>query len=184
MARATLRDRRGVRADPHHRALRRAAAPRVLPPAAPPVNFLTPWALLLGVAAAVPLLLHLLRRRSGERVEFPALRYLLRAEREHAREVRLRNLLLLLVRIAMVLALAAALARPIGPLPGLGHPPTAVAIVLDNSASTVAVVGGTTLLEQEKRAARALLASARDADRITLVTFDGAVRSGSPEALG
>ncbi|HRQ78516.1 MAG TPA: VWA domain-containing protein, partial [Gemmatimonadaceae bacterium] len=91
--------------------------------------------------------------------------------------------LLLLVRIAMVLAIAAALARPIGPLPGLGHPPTAVAIVLDNSASTVAVVGGTTLLEQEKRAARALLASARDADRITLVTFDGAVRSGSREAL-
>ncbi|HRN52948.1 MAG TPA: BatA domain-containing protein, partial [Gemmatimonadaceae bacterium] len=75
------------------------------------MNFLTPWALLLGVAAAVPLLLHLLRRRSGERVEFPALRYLLRAEREHAREVRLRNLLLLLVRIAMVLAIAAALAR-------------------------------------------------------------------------
>lgn len=148
------------------------------------MNFLTPWALLLGVVAAVPLLLHLLRRRSGERVDFPALRYLLRAEREHAREVRLRNLLLLLVRIAMVLAIAAALARPIGPLPGVGHPPTALAIVLDNSASTAAVVGGTTLLEQEKRAARAVLEAARDADRIALVSFDGAIRSGSREALG
>lgn len=148
------------------------------------MNFLTPWALLLGVVAAVPLLLHLLRRRSGERVDFPALRYLLRAEREHAREVRLRNLLLLLVRIAMVLAIAAALARPIGPLPGIGHPPTAIALVLDNSASTAAVVGGTTLLEQEKRAARAVLDAAREADRITLVSFDGAVRSGSREALG
>src|SRR5690606_37397513 len=86
--------------------------------------------------------------------------------------------------IAMVLAIAAALARPIGPLPGFGHPPTALALVLDNSASTAAVVGGTTLLEQEKRAARALLDAAREADRITLVTFDGAVRSGSREALG
>lgn len=148
------------------------------------MNFLTPWALLLGVVAAVPLLLHLLRRRSGERVDFPALRYLLRAEREHAREVRLRNLLLLLVRIAMVLAIAAALARPIGPLPGVGHPPTALALVLDNSASTAAVVGGTTLLEQEKRAARVVLDAAREADRITLVSFDGAIRSGSREALG
>lgn len=147
------------------------------------MNFLAPWALLLGVAAAVPLALHLLRRRSGERVDFPALRYLLRAEREHAREVRLRNLLLLFVRIAMVLAIAAALARPIGRLPGVGHPPTAVAIVLDNSASTAAVVSGSTLLEHEKRTARALLDASRDADRLTLVTFDGAVRSGSRESL-
>lgn len=148
------------------------------------MNFLAPWALLLSVVAAVPLLLHLLRRRTGERVEFPALRYLLRAEREHAREVRLRNLLLLLVRIALVLAIAAALARPIGPLPGVGHPPTAVAILLDNSASTAAVVGGSTLLEQEKRAARALLGAAREGDQLVLVTMDGEVRSGSREALG
>lgn len=148
------------------------------------MNFLAPWALLLSVVAAVPLLLHLLRRRTGERVEFPALRYLLRAEREHAREVRLRNLLLLLVRIALVLAIAAALARPIGPLPGVGHPPTAIAIVLDNSASSAAVASGTTILEQEKRAARTVLASARDADRVTLVTMDGEMRSGSADALG
>ncbi|WKW12693.1 BatA and WFA domain-containing protein [Pseudogemmatithrix spongiicola] len=147
------------------------------------MNFLTPWALLLSVAAAVPLLLHLLRRRTGDRVEFPALRYLLRAEREHAREVRLRNLLLLLVRIAMVLAVAGALARPVGPFPGVGHPPTALAIVLDNSASSAAVVGGSTILEAEKRAARDVLAAASDADRLSLVTMDGEVRSGSPDAL-
>lgn len=147
------------------------------------MNFLAPWALLLSVAAAVPLLLHLLRRRSGERVDFPALRYLLRAEREHAREVRLRNLLLLLVRIALVLAIAVALARPIGPLPGVGHPPSAVAIVVDNSASSAAVVGGSTLLELHRRAARAVLAAARDADELTLVTIDGALRAGSREAL-
>lgn len=147
------------------------------------MNFLAPWALLLSAAAAVPLLLHLLRRRTGERVEFPALRYLLRAEREHAREVRLRNLLLLLVRMALVLAVAAALARPIGPLPGVGHPPTALGIVIDNSASSAAVVGGTTLLEHEKRAARTLLATARESDRLVLVTMDGEVRSGSREGL-
>jgi len=147
------------------------------------VNFLAPWALLLSAVAAVPLLLHLLRRRTGERVEFPALRYLLRAEREHAREVRLRNLLLLLVRIALVLAIAAALARPIGPLPGVGHPPTAVALVLDNSASAAAVVNGTTVLERERRAARALLDASRDSDRLSLVTMDGEIRSGSREAL-
>ncbi len=147
------------------------------------MNFLAPWALLLSVAAAVPLLLHLLRRRSGERVDFPALRYLRRAEREHAREVRLRNFLLLALRVTAVLAIAAALARPIGPFPGVGHPPTAVTLVFDNSASTAAVVGGSTLMEQQRRAARAVLDAARPSDAVTIVTMDGALRSGSPASL-
>ena len=76
------------------------------------MSFLAPWALLLSAAAAVPLLLHLLRRRTGTRVEFPAVRYLLRAEKEHAREVRLRNIVLMLLRVAIVLAIAFAMARP------------------------------------------------------------------------
>ncbi|MFI5243636.1 MAG: BatA domain-containing protein, partial [Gemmatimonadales bacterium] len=70
------------------------------------MSFLAPFALLLAAAAAVPLILHLLRRKSGEKVDFPALRYLLRAEREHKAELRLRNLILMLLRVFAVLALA------------------------------------------------------------------------------
>ena len=51
------------------------------------MSFLAPLWLLAGAAAAVPLLLHLLRRRIGARIEFPAVRYLLRAEREHSRAI-------------------------------------------------------------------------------------------------
>ena len=89
------------------------------------MSFLAPWALLLAAAVGVPLVLHLLRRRTGTRFDFPAVRYLLRAEKDHAREVKLRNMLLMLLRIGIVLALALAAARPIGPLfvPGLGHAP-------------------------------------------------------------
>ncbi|HEY7877884.1 MAG TPA: BatA domain-containing protein, partial [Gemmatimonadaceae bacterium] len=64
------------------------------------IDFLSPLWLMAAGAAAVPLLLHLLRRRIGARVEFPAVRYLARAEREHSRKLRLRNLLLMLLRIA------------------------------------------------------------------------------------
>ena len=102
------------------------------------MSFLAPWALLLAAAAGVPLLLHLLRRRTGDKLDFPAVKYLLRMEREHAREVRLKNLLLMVLRIAIVVALALAAARPVGWLPGVGHAPTAVAIVLDNSLSSAA----------------------------------------------
>ena len=39
----------------------------------------------------MPLLIHLLRRRIGTRIDFPAARYLARAEQEHSRTLRLRN---------------------------------------------------------------------------------------------
>ena len=42
------------------------------------MGFLAPWFLLLGGAAIVPLLIHLLRRRIGMQVDFPAARYLAR----------------------------------------------------------------------------------------------------------
>jgi hypothetical protein len=106
------------------------------------VSFLSPALLALAAAAAVPLLLHLMRRRIARRIEFPAARYLLRAERENSRRMRLRNLLLMLLRVAAVLLLTAAAARPVGRLAVAGHAPTAVAIVLDNTLSTAAVVDG------------------------------------------
>ncbi|MBX3132583.1 MAG: VWA domain-containing protein [Gemmatimonadaceae bacterium] len=147
------------------------------------MSFLAPWALLLAAAAAVPLLLHLLRRRTGTRVDFPAVRYLLRAEKEHAREVRLRNLLLMLVRVGIVLAVALALAQPVGPLPGFGHPPTAVAIVLDNSASTGAVGADGPALRALVRASRRVVAAAGRNDEVTLLTADGIVRFAAPSVL-
>lgn len=138
---------------------------------------------MLAAAAAVPLLLHLLRRRTGTRVDFPAVRYLLRAEKEHAREVRLRNLLLMLLRVGIVLALAFAVAGPIGPFPGVGHPPTAVAIVVDNSLSSAAAGADGPVLDQLGAGARAVLDASTGGDELTLLTMDGAAVSGSAEAL-
>ncbi len=147
------------------------------------MSFLSPWALLLGALAGVPLLLHLLRRRSGVRVDFPAVRYLLRAEREHAREVRLRNLLLMLLRVGIVLAVAFAVARPVGPLPGFGHPPTAIALVLDNSASSAAVRGEAPVLRTLVQAARDVVNAASSGDLLYLVTMDGDLRTGDAATM-
>ena len=63
------------------------------------MSFLAPLYLALAAAVGVPLLLHLLRRHIATRVDFPAARYLLRAEAEHSRSLRLRNLLLMLLRL-------------------------------------------------------------------------------------
>jgi hypothetical protein len=147
------------------------------------VSFLAPLWLLLGAAVGVPLLLHLLRRNVATRVEFPAARYLLRAEAEHSRSLRLRNLVLMLLRVLIVLALALAAARPFLPGLGVGHGPTAVAVVLDNTLSTTAVVGGTAVFDRLKEAARRVIASATATDRLWLVTADGRVRGGSRDAM-
>lgn len=147
------------------------------------MSFLSPWALLLGALAGVPLLLHLLRRRTGVKVDFPAVRYLLRAEREHAREVRLRNLLLMLLRVGIVLAVALAVSRPVGPLPGFGHPPTAIALVIDNSASSAAVRGDGPVLRTLVQAARDVVNAASSSDLLFLVTMDGDLRAGDAPAL-
>jgi hypothetical protein len=147
------------------------------------MTFLAPFFLFLSAAIAVPLLIHLLRRRIGARVEFPAARYLARAEREHSRTLRLRNLLLMFLRVFALMAIVVAAARPVARWVGAGHAPTAIAIVIDNSLSSSAVVNGHPLLDQFKSMARDVVAGASSADRLWLVTIDGHVRGGSPSVL-
>lgn len=149
------------------------------------MGFLAPLFLALGGAALVPLLIHLLRRRIGLQVEFPAARYLARAEREHSRTMRMRNLLLMLFRVIAVLLVAMAAARPIGRYvtAGGGHAPTALAIVIDNSMSTSVVEGGSSLLDQFKRTAGSAIDRATPDDRLWLVTVDGALRGGNAASM-
>lgn len=146
------------------------------------MTFLSPLALALAVAAAIPLLIHLWRRRIGTRIDFPAVRYLARAEREHSRQLRLRNLLLMLLRLAIVLLIAAAAARPVGRVGG-GHAPTAIAVVLDNSLSTSAIAAGRPVLAALAEVARTTISRATPSDRVWLITADGRVAGGSGATL-
>ena len=76
------------------------------------LSFLAPLYLLAGLAIAIPIALHLFRRRTDLVVEFPAVRLLVRSPVEHQRRKRLRELILLALRITALVLLAAAFARP------------------------------------------------------------------------
>jgi aerotolerance regulator-like protein len=143
------------------------------------VSFLAPIWLVLTAAVAVPLFLHLLRRRIDLRREFPAARYLLRAEIENVRRLKLRNLLLMMLRALTLLFLALAAARPIGALLGAGHVPSAIAVVVDNTMSTGVIVNGNPLLSRLKSIARSVIQGAGSNDETWLVTADGAVTGGA-----
>jgi hypothetical protein len=87
------------------------------------------------------------------------------------------------LRVATVLAIAAAAARPIGAFFGAGHVPTALAIVLDNSLSTSAIVDGQPLLASLRASALEAAAAAAGTDRVWLVTVDGTVTGGALDAV-
>jgi aerotolerance regulator-like protein/VWA domain-containing protein len=148
------------------------------------IGFLHPlflWALPL---ATLPLVLHLVARRQPPTVLFPAVRYLQQATREHQRRLKLEHWLLLAVRTLLVLAVILAAAGPTVAREGLpGHAPTAVVVVLDNSASSAAVAGGTSRLALLRGGARDVLAKATPDDALWLLTADGTARRGEASHL-
>src|SRR5687768_15708330 len=138
------------------------------------MGFLAPAGLFLAAALAVPIILHLFQRHQGPRLVFPALRYLRRAEKEHARRIKLRQLMLLALRMLAVLLVALLAARPFQRQGGSAHAPSAVVIILDNSASTGVVEGDRRVLDGLKdRAIETLLRASPD-DRFWLL------RAGAP----
>jgi aerotolerance regulator-like protein len=118
-------------------------------------------------------------------VEFPPIRYLTEAERQSARRLRLRHLLLLVLRTALIALLVLAAARPLVPSRGGGgaHEPTALAVILDNSPSSGLVVDGRPVLDRLRTVARESIARATPADLLWLMLADGIARAGTREAL-
>ena len=149
------------------------------------IGFLHPW-LLAGLAAAgIPVLLHLLERQQPPTVVFPAVRYLVAATEAHQRRLRLQNWLLLLLRTLLVVLLVLAAAGPTVRGGNVaGHAPSALVLIVDNSASSGAVLNGTPRLAELRDAARRVLARATPDDALWLITADGAPRRGDPAALG
>lgn len=133
------------------------------------ISFLTPLFLLaLGVVAA-PLLLHLVKARLGEKRELPTLRYLRQITRERARELQLRERLLLALRMAILaLIVLAGAGLHLGSRGG-AHPPTALAVVVDNSASSQRLVEGERVLDRLVSKGLQALDRATEQDRIWII---------------
>ncbi len=87
------------------------------------MSFVHPALLLGALLFAVPLVIHLLNRQRYKRRPWAAMEFLLAAHRKQRRRLRAENLLLLLLRCAIPVVIALAIARPVlrdavGPLVG------------------------------------------------------------------
>src|SRR5688572_27111972 len=124
------------------------------------LSFLAPLFLIGLASAAIPLLIHLSRSRRTKKIRFSTTRFFTDQFLRTYRMSRLKELLLLAVRMALCALFAAALARPLFLPPGqslLFGQSRAVVLVVDNSASMGYEEEGQTPLGRAQAAARRLL---------------------------
>jgi hypothetical protein len=76
------------------------------------MTFLNPLLLIAGLGISLPILAHLLNRFQVQHTEWAAMQFLNRSVRVRSRQIKLRDLLLLILRCLALLLLVFALARP------------------------------------------------------------------------
>jgi hypothetical protein len=130
-------------------------------------------ALLAGLAGlAAPILIHLLLRRRSQRLRFSTVQFFVKKDEQSMRKRKLRNLLLLSLRVILFTLLVLAFARPYLPnifAGGTNAKRQQAVILLDASASMQSAGSGGQQWKRAKAAAKQVLASLQNDDRAALV---------------
>jgi hypothetical protein len=139
--------------------------------------------ILLGglVLAGLPVLLHFLIRQKPKTLLFPAFRFLMQKQRSNTRNLRLRHLLLMLLRVALIVLLCFALSRPriLSDAFGIsGEKPLAMVLVFDTSPSMDYKRGETSRLDLVKKRALELLEPLSEDCRIMILDSGDAATFG------
>src|SRR5436190_4463920 len=132
------------------------------------LSFLAPVFLAGAFAAAVPLVLHLLKREPEPRVKFAAVKLLKHAPVEYTQRRHLRELLLLALRIATLVLLALAFARPFF-ASGAAIGSAGVTVVALDTSFSMSAPGR---FERARQMAKEAIDRAPAADLVGVVTFD------------
>jgi hypothetical protein len=143
------------------------------------VNVLAPLFLIGATAAAIPIVLHLLRREPEARVKFAVVRLLRRAPVEHTERRHVRDLLLLALRVTALLLLAMAFARPFFASRGALESAGVTLVALDTSLS----LSAPGRFERARELAREAIRRAPVGDLVGVITFaDVASTAAAPSA--
>jgi len=134
--------------------------------------FLNPLMLAGLGGAMLPLVLHLLARSRFRTVDWAAMMFLYGAEPQQRQSTRLKQFLLLLLRMALVSLLAVALARPLvsdtfAAVASGGH--LSAVLIVDGSLSTSAIENGKPRSELIRQAAIGVLSSLQKGDEAAVL---------------
>ncbi len=148
------------------------------------LNFLNTAVLVAAAAAIFPFLLHLFSRRKVKVVPFSSVTFLKAMQKRQVRAIKIKQILLLIVRTLIILAIVLAFARPATEGGYLGsHASVSAVIILDNSASMGQSVRDGRLYDLAQRKALEISAQMGQDDEIAVLATCGrfAPSAGSSE---
>ncbi len=135
--------------------------------------FLNP-AILFGLfASSIPILIHLLNRRKLKKVEFSTLAFLKELQKTKIRKIKLKQWILLILRVLIIALLVASFARPTIRSAAFGGAApaakTSAVIIIDNTFSMSAVEEGGSYFNQAKQTAKIILNNFGEGDDVTIL---------------
>ncbi|MGQ9819037.1 MAG: BatA domain-containing protein [Candidatus Kapaibacteriales bacterium] len=136
------------------------------------MQFLNPLYLIGLIAASVPIIIHLLIVRKNKIIEFSTLRFLNALEKTQIRRLRLKQLLLLILRTALIIFIVLAFARPTikSKLPALSnYSNISVVLIIDNSISMDVSDEYGNRYRQVKKLAQSIVDHLTDGDEVSLI---------------
>ena len=141
------------------------------------MTFLNP-AILIGLAAAsIPILIHLLNLRKLKKIEFSTLHFLKELQKNKIRRVKLKQWLLLALRVMIILLIVTALARPTLEGVSIGGTTsaakTSAVFILDDTFSMSVVDQNGSLFNQAKQTIKKLLKQLQEGDEACLILVSG-----------
>lgn len=149
------------------------------------VSFNSGLYLIGALSALIPLLIHLSRSRRTKKMRFSTTRFFTEQFLRSYRMSRVREILLLLCRMALFALLAMALAQPLlkwnAPSLSVSREARTVMLVVDNSASMNYTENEVSQLDRARTAARTVVEGLRSSDRVGIV-LAGRLATG-PEVL-
>jgi len=145
------------------------------------LNSLFLWGLL---AAAIPVIIHLINFKRPKKVAFSTLSFFKKLQQSTIRRLKIKRLLLLILRIAAVSLLALALARPFLPPVYSGiyeaSEPQQIGLLIDNSPSMSSIGEKGPFIEQAKEVARNIISKAQSNDSFLINVSNGEAQTVVP----
>lgn len=140
------------------------------------MTFLAPLFLLGALAVAIPIIIHFLNLRKPNKVSFSTLAFFRELQKSTIKRLKIKRLLLLAVRIAFILMLALALARPFLP-PGwsdsANRAPVLYGFVVDNGIGMDRVDADGPYLDRLSDLVEEIITNARAMDRFVIMNTHG-----------
>jgi len=137
------------------------------------MQLLYPAFLLALAALAIPIIIHLFHFRRFKKVYFTNVRFLKEVKEETSNRSRLRNLLVLLMRLLALAFLVLAFAQPfISQDEEIQQGEKYVSIFIDNSYSMDALSSDLSLLDKARQRAREVVDAFSEEDRFQILTMD------------